>query len=443
MPKVYHVQGEKSPCHAFLATPSYPGPVSPAYLRSMLQSGKALQEAGITWDHYLLAEHCHVDDARNFIVRDFLMSSCDTLVFLDADVGWEPADLVRLIQHDRDLVAGVYPKRGDGQPFPVRVAPGTELRADAAGLVEVQGAPTGFMKIRRHVLEKMVEANKDRQYRWEGFREDQPAYTLIFERTYGNGVRMSGDYAFCQKWRDLGGKVYVDPFMNFLHSGTKEYSGCLAEYWKREHGVHEQQLEAILTREIEAIKGGTVNPDAFVDMVKAWDNPFSIQAELAFVCADLALKAKGPILETGSGLSTLLFAAAAEKTGNHVYCLEHDPVWAEKTRYWLDRFGLAGYVRFIYAPLRDLEGGRWYDLGPFDLPGIALALCDGPPRKKGDRKLLYRVLGENIRDAIVLMDDAIDPPQLQALKDWSGTQGRKVEVLGEGRRFAISIKEKP
>src|SRR5688572_1419621 len=96
-----------------LATPSYDRPCA-AYTFAIAKSREALSQAGIQSAYLLLQGNCHVDDARNSIVRDFLESDCTDLVFLDADVDWEPEALVQLCQRECDVVGGVYPYRRDG-----------------------------------------------------------------------------------------------------------------------------------------------------------------------------------------------------------------------------------------------------------------------------------------------------------------------------------------
>jgi hypothetical protein len=128
MAKISHVVGALtgSP-QVFIATPSYTGKVDGSYNFSLLYSIQRMINEGIGFDHYLMAYNCHVDDARNAVLRDFLNSNCTDLVFIDADVGWEPEALIKLIKHDRDIVAGVYPKRANDEEYPVHVAPGTDL----------------------------------------------------------------------------------------------------------------------------------------------------------------------------------------------------------------------------------------------------------------------------------------------------------------------------
>ena len=129
--------------HVFLATPSYDGKVGQAYTVSILHSLAALKEAGFGVTYCLMGGNCHVDDARNGLVREFMMTECTDLVFLDADVGWSGESLVQLLRYDRDMVAGVYPKRvPDGEEYPVKIPPDHALYSEYDGLVEVEAVPT-------------------------------------------------------------------------------------------------------------------------------------------------------------------------------------------------------------------------------------------------------------------------------------------------------------
>jgi len=420
--------------HVLLATPSYEGAVKSAHLRSLLQSLHALRAEGVAADHLTLNYDCHVDDARNAIVRHFLRTNCTDLVFLDADVSWLADELVQLSLYDADVVAGVYPKKGDNS-WPVFDHPGGELTAREDGLVEVVGAPTGFMRIRRHVVEKMVEANKHRQFRGQGEREDAPLYTIIFERTYEDGHRWSGDYAFCRAWRKLGGKVFVAPEMLFGHVGEMEWSGILGDFWRGRAGMYHPSLVLGL----HALHDGNVDADALDKAFIGWGNPFAADTSLLFIAHEMAKEAAGPILETGSGLSTLIMGIAAMKSGAEVHALEHDLDYFKKTAEALKRFGIKN-VHLHYAPLRPYRDGFiWYEI-PEGLPeSFALVLCDGPQQRFG-RDGIFKLLGDQIRDAHFVMDDATPgSAQLKHLSAWAESTGRPVHVNTAGiRPFAIS-----
>lgn len=416
--------------HVFLATPSYDGKVGMAYTVSLAQSIAALKDAGIGVTYCLMGGNCHVDDARNGLVREFMMSSCTDLVFLDADIGWLGEDLVKLISYDRDMIAGVYPKKmPEGEEYPVTMLPDTPIFADQEGLVEAEGVPTGFLRIRRKVIEIMMEVHGQRKYAGQNAKPGDMPYTILFERTYEGGKRWSGDYAFCHKWKEAGGKIFVDPRFLFVHEGAKEWAGCLGDYWMRIHGVAEQIKGQKFKRALVAIERDDYTPEHLQDLVDGWDNEWSGQTELLETCIHLGRNAKGPILECGSGLTTLVLAAVS----NHpVIALESSPVWGSYTERMLAKYGLDADIRC--APLKDFGAFEWYQTG--ELPEIGLVVCDGPPRStKGGRNGLTVVM-EKIKNAVIVLDDPAEDTK-EAIR---AVHPRHIQfnTVGEIKPIAIS-----
>lgn len=419
----------KSDKRVFIATPATS--LHGNYVFALAQSLPRLALAGIAADYMMLLDNCHVDDGRNACVREFLKSDAEALIFIDADVGWRPEDLIALIGYDRDLVAGVYPlKQPDEEGYPIRMKPGAEIWSDEDGLVEAEGLPTGFLKISRRVIEAMVETHKDRKFWGRGQDQSEPPHYILFERTFDNGVRYSGDYAFCMKAQALGFKMYVDPMMVFSHEGAYEWGGCLGDYWKRAHGVKASEDAAKFDAAIAALKSGNPEPEAFVDLFMGWGNSWAAQPDLLAACWDLA-KGRKTILETGSGLTTLVLAMAEPSATIHA--LESDPIWATKTRDALVKHGITNVVLHCHD-LKDYGGYRWYDDSGLPDVSFDLVLCDGPKRSLGSRKGLFDRLGDRL--GVVVMDDADDSAQLATLKEWAG----EVHTMGEGRVFAIGTK---
>lgn len=443
MSQISHYKGPSSGGPAskrvFLATPSYTGKLDANYVYTLLQSMDELRASGIEIEHFVLSYHCHVDDSRNSIVRDFLLSNCQELVFLDADVSWKPSELVKLIGHDRDVVAGVYPKRTRfDEEYPVYVKPGTELIADSDGLVEVYGAPTGFMKIKRHVIEKMAEANKNRRYLGRGTRAGKEPYTIIFERILEGLHRWGGDYNFCRKWIEMGGKVFVDPEMILFHTGEEVFGGTLGDYWRKKHGLIHLERSSALQRCVQTLRDGTPTSETWHQLLTAWNNPYSADVELLATCYELARSMKGPILETGCGLTSIVMALANPNI--EIHCLEHDPVWASALNYFTEEHGIKNII-LHFDRLKEYPSGKWYS--KFPDKSFAMALCDGPPRRISNRSLFYQLMGEQIKDAIVLMDDADNDDETKPIREWAEANGRQVRILGRRRHFALSLPVKP
>ena len=84
------------------------------------------------------------------------------------------------------------------------------------------------MMIKRAVIEKMSEAfpytkyTDDVNYLEE--HENQYAYAL-FDCGVEDGHYLSEDWMFCNRWRKLGGKIYVDVSINLSHTGIEQYNG--------------------------------------------------------------------------------------------------------------------------------------------------------------------------------------------------------------------------
>jgi hypothetical protein len=135
----------------------------------------------------------------------------------------------------------------------------------------------------------------------------------------------------------------------------------------------------------------------------------------------LARTANKPILEIGSGLSTILMAAA---TDQKVWAIEHDPVHAHQLEVMAAQARLSN-IMLVTAPLKD----GWYDLSAdmADMPdSFALALVDGPPRVAGDRMRFFDVFGERVQT--ILVDDADDKGYADKLRAWAQKQGRVIDT---------------
>jgi len=105
---LHHNPAGSNPRRVFLAVPSY-GPISAITTFALFRAHAALIAHGFDVEFGLLAGDCHVDDARNRLAREFLAGTCTELVFIDADIGFAPDELLKLLSHDQPVVGGTYP----------------------------------------------------------------------------------------------------------------------------------------------------------------------------------------------------------------------------------------------------------------------------------------------------------------------------------------------
>lgn len=205
---------------------------------SLFMAGQLLQAADIGNVLLIHSGNCSVNDARNEIVSEFLQTDCTDLVFVDADVRFQASDLQKLLSYDRDVVAGIYPKKTDNTEYPLQMFPG-DLWTEEDGVLEVMGVPTGFLRIRRNAVETLCKYVA--HVRQKG--ELAPLMPIIFERTTINSYRMTGDFEFCRKWRSLDGKIFVDPEMYLAHAGKQEWEGSLGDHLRYRNGLSNENID--------------------------------------------------------------------------------------------------------------------------------------------------------------------------------------------------------
>jgi predicted O-methyltransferase YrrM len=363
----------------FLAVQSYEG-IGAGCAYTLFHFGQALKEAGIDVELSIYTGNCHVDDGRNRLVRDFLLSDCTDMVFLDADVGCPASNLTQLLSYDADVVAGIYPKKGGDDQFPVKMLPG-EIWSDAQGLIEVQGVPTGFLRMRRQVLVRLA----DRAVHYNARNDASSAIPLIFERQVHDGTRWGGDYVFCRKWRAAGGKIHIAPEMRFEHSGMQTWSGRVGAWLREKNGLG-------LKLPLERIAKGTDTASDYVDLFDAYGNPYAATPALLFCLVQVARRSRH-VIEFGSGLSSLVLAAASQTP---VTAYESSPIYADHLKGEAERLGLDVVVR--YAPLV----GGWYNCPDMQVAPGTLVFIDGPRGGAGRPGIFAHV---DLTHATVIVDD--------------------------------------
>ncbi len=240
--------------HIVVGTPCYGGQVTSVYTTSLMRLQLACQQAGnIDLTVNLLSGDALITRARQNIVAHFLENPSAThLLFIDADIAFDPAQVFRLLNFNVDLAAAVYPtKRIDWEKVSELAKAGkANLESSALsyvlefddpkkiavkdGFAKVRYAGTGFMLIKREVLIKMIEHYKDLRYSREHQAQDplrnSPWRSALFNCLIDkeSGIYMSEDYSFCRRWTDLGGEIWVDLQSRLTHVGSIAFNGDAA-----------------------------------------------------------------------------------------------------------------------------------------------------------------------------------------------------------------------
>ena len=224
-----------------VALPAYNGTVRVETAACLVQASRECTEMGWNFNFQLCIGDSILPRARNrFIANAIADKTITDLVFLDHDISWGKNAFIRLMSHPVDMVAGVYPKREDPISFPCRFLDNEPIKLDEdKPLIEVEGVPAGFLRISTKALRVMVDHYYHLKYE-ENEAHNKTAWSL-FDFQQVDGRYWGEDFVFCRRWRAMGGKVYVDPVLDFAHIGNKAFHGCMADWLKWEA---EQKLAA-------------------------------------------------------------------------------------------------------------------------------------------------------------------------------------------------------
>jgi hypothetical protein len=215
--------------HLLIGTPCYDGKLCVAYVRGLIDTERALRDAGVRLDLHFTLQSSLVMHARNEIVAAFLASDATDLLFIDSDIGWQARDVLRLLGHDVALVAGVYRRKTEAISFVVKFPQASAVRRErATGLIAASRVGAGFLRLRRDALTRMVGAYPQLRYLPGGQPPEAPLHAL-FDTSLIDGDLCGEDWTFCARWQAIGGTVWVDPAIALVHIGTASFGGVLTD----------------------------------------------------------------------------------------------------------------------------------------------------------------------------------------------------------------------
>jgi hypothetical protein len=250
--------------YVVLATPSFGRTPCLEYDVAISETQSLLTKSDIDYVVSYLGADPYLPKARNRLAGQFLTDhpKATHLFFLDDDIGWPAAKVVEFLKRPEDIVCGIYPKKEDATSFPVTLELENHRMIERDGLYRAKLVPTGFMRIRRHVIEKMaarsmkytdILPNGEARMFWEIFqarlvdpkmeelrRADLDALSrgdaiAYLKRSLGvavpseMGTWWGEDYFFAERWREMGGEVWVDPEIEFTHRGSKAWKACFGD----------------------------------------------------------------------------------------------------------------------------------------------------------------------------------------------------------------------
>ena len=235
-----------------VATPCFGGQISVRFAASLFKLQKRIRAySGLNLKVLFKDGDALITRARASLVAQFLDDPTAThLLFIDADIGFEPERVLRLLECGADMAAAVYPIKqidwqrvkavfDSGRPNPAAAAlkyvfevedPGAVV--ERAGFVKVRYAGTGFLMIRRQVLERMCTYYPQLRYRrdhsLDAATSSANRFALFDCMIADDGTYLSEDFAFCKRWTDMGGEIWADLDSKLDHVGPMTFHGDLA-----------------------------------------------------------------------------------------------------------------------------------------------------------------------------------------------------------------------
>jgi len=209
-----------------IAMPCYGGMLTESTFMSFIKWANTARQLNIDWTLETMVNESLISRARNTLTAKFLaMPDATHLFFVDADIGWEPWHLLVLLNRDVDVIGGLYPMKTMPIKWVVNGFEGAEEGPD--GLQEVSKAGTGFLLMKKHVFEKLNTHPAVKQYKNDIGLD--PMYDQYLKTYFDTAVRQnryySEDWTFCENWRDLGGRIWMDKRVLLRHSGS--YVFCM------------------------------------------------------------------------------------------------------------------------------------------------------------------------------------------------------------------------
>jgi hypothetical protein len=247
----------------FVGTPMYGAQCAGTYTKASVDLATMCAANGIGIHFYYLFNESLIQRARNYIADEFLRSDCTHLLFIDADIGFNPRDVLGLLAvqisdpEKYNIVTGLYPKKtiawekvqkaaaagkGDENPFDLEQYTADYVfnpvnRVSSFNIsepLEIGEGGTGFMLIPRATFEKFAAAYPELSYKpdhvrteqFDGSREIHAYFDCIIDpetKRY-----LSEDYFFCKKARQAGMQIWTCPWMQLQHIGSYIFKGSLA-----------------------------------------------------------------------------------------------------------------------------------------------------------------------------------------------------------------------
>ena len=244
--------------NVLFAIPCYDQQISEPTMMSLIKTIMYFRDHGIKFAVATITDSL-INRARNSMAAKFMAQSNLThMMFIDADIAWEPEDIIKMLWHEKEIMTGAYPIKSinwenveknvkAGMPSDKLLSNSLRYVVNAVkdkdnnklnvvnGAIEIFDAGTGFMLLKREVFTKLIEAYPHLKYNDDtgSLNDEERKWTYAFFNSYIDthlNRFLSEDYGFCRYYQDIGGKVWVDPAIKMTHLGRMKYEGTMMSF---------------------------------------------------------------------------------------------------------------------------------------------------------------------------------------------------------------------
>ena len=223
------------------------------YIEAMTRTVACLEKLGIQWEYWPSHGDFHLERAINGTLTRFINDEEATdFLMIDADTSWHPEGVCRLLYHEQDIVAGSYRmkhlweqyvgviKREDGVPL-------GRMLPDGTAIVEATRIPGGFVRFKKSALRVFRDAYPELRSKEINIDGSFVEHVVFFERYRKDDVSHCHDYGFSRRWLEIGGQLFIDPYVKVDHWGITRYAGNLEAHLRGKAAVEtvQQMAEAI------------------------------------------------------------------------------------------------------------------------------------------------------------------------------------------------------
>jgi len=209
-----------------IATPMFGGKCHAGYMASVLSLCLELQKRGWNFYFHYISNESLITRARNNIANFFLSTEMSHLFFVDADIVFNPQDVIKMIEEDKDILCGAYPFKDMSNQYVFNVAENQQksFNPGDSELKEIIHGGTGYMLIKRRVFDQLKNVVTEYLGNSRNINDGETLFAF-FETPIDSEqkIMLSEDYDFCNKWTKCGGKIFLAPYAMAQHIGNYNY----------------------------------------------------------------------------------------------------------------------------------------------------------------------------------------------------------------------------